>query len=494
VRRGQLTGADLDTLDLLDGGGDFRSGSAVTLRLGPDGHMYYASSGQGASTGGNDPIRRIRFSASTPPVADFATLPDPATGAAPLQVQFTDLSTAPGSSISARNWMFGDGGSATSASPQHIYTEPGRYTATLRITNAAGQQDSHSAPVTVTRRVSLDLQGLLRDARSLIAPALGVATELRFYQDDGVTPALVVGAGDNVLEIPAGGVVDEQIQLDLSGNALVISAGEPAGDAMQTIRRGYLLPAGSGPHALDVDAWLSDTAIAGTVHDTRGEPLAVDIGLRLNGTAHALPHGRDYLPGGPPATGIDHRVESDALGYFHMALRSADAGSVQLDAVADTGTATHANPQTDASLAAGSLLSAELVVGIWDGGRDCSDLSAIGTTPAVSFAADLQPIFNAACIGCHAPAATNSGGLDLTSAASFAALVDAFSGRAPGVKRVAIGDPSRSFLFEKINCNDPQRGTRMRPADPMPASQQALFRDWILQLEDPLRIFYSGFE
>lgn len=494
IRRGQLTGANLDGLQMLDDDGTFFNGSAVTLRFGPDGHLYYASSGQGPSTGGNDPLRRLRFNASTPPTAAFVTTPNPPTGLAPLNVQFTDQSSAPGSTITLRQWSFGDGGTASSSAPSYTYGVPGRYTARLSVTNAAGQQASAERTVVVNRRVNLQLGGTLRDARSLAAPPLGVATELRLYQADGLTPALHAG-GDNLVIVPAGGTVSAQLQVDLNGDGIVISAGEPAGDGVQPIRRGFVLPAGQGPHAITMDAWLSDTAVAGRVIDTRGTPLAVDVGLRRANTPYALPNGRDYLPGtGQAPTGVAHRVMSDALGWFHMPLRNDGAGSLRIDAVADTGTTTHANPRVDSSIAAGALLALDLQVGVWNGGRDCLSLAAIPNAPAVNYASQIQPIFDAACIGCHAPGATNSGGLDLTSANSLAALVDALSERAPGVLRVQRGDPLRSFLFEKINCLDPQSGTGMRPGDPMPAAQQALFRDWILRLSAPDLIFANGFE
>jgi len=494
IRRGQLTGANLDTLQTLDNDGAFFSASAVTMRFGPDGHLYYASSGQGASTGGNDPLRRLRFNATTPPTAAFATTPNPPTGLAPLSVQFSDQSSAPGSSIVQRSWSFGDGGSSTATSPSHVYGTPGRYTATLSVSNAAGQQASAERAVMVNRRVNLQISGTLRDARTLSAPPLATASELRLYQDDGVTPAPHAG-GSNVVTVPAGGVVSAQLQVDLSGNALVISAGEPAGDGVQPIRRGFMLPAGTGPHAITMDAWLSDTAVAGRVLDTRGAPLAVDVGLRRSGTPYALPNGRDYLPAsGQTATGVAHRVMSDALGWYHMPLRSDGSGSLRLDASGDTGTGTYANPKLDRSIALGALLGLDLTVGQWNGGRDCLSLSAIPNASQVNYATQIQPIFDAACIGCHAPGATNSGGLDLTSANSFNALVDALSDRAPGVQRVQRGEPLRSFLFEKINCIDPQSGAGMRPGDPMPAAQQALFRDWILRMSDPDRIFGNGFE
>ena len=51
-----------------------------------------------------------------------------------------------------------------------------------------------------------------------------------------------------------------------------------------------------------------------------------------------------------------------------------------------------------------------------------------------------------------------------------------------GLKLVDPGNPSRSYLFEKINSSAPQQGTRMRPSDAMSLADQALIRDWIIQL------------
>jgi len=298
-----------------------------------------------------------------------------------------------------------------------------------------------------------------------------------------------------VVQVAASGVVSAQVQVDLSGDAVVISAGEAAGDGVQAIRRGFVVPAGAGPHALVMDAWLSDTSIAGRVLDTRGQALAVDVGLRRANMPYALPHGRDYLPGsGQTATGVAHRVVSDALGWFHLPLRADGSGSLQIDAAADTGTGTYGNPRLNRSINLGESLPMEIVVGAWNGGRDCFNLSGVPSTATVNYAAQIQPIFDAACIGCHAPGATNSGGLDLTAANSQAALIEALSARAPGVHRVERGQPLRSFLFEKINCLDPQSGNGMRPGDPMPIAQQALFRDWILQLFSPDHVFANGFE
>jgi subtilisin family serine protease len=67
------------------------------------------------------------------PVANFSATP--LTGAAPLAVAFTDLSTNTPTSWS---WNFGDAGTSTSQSPSHTYAAAGTYTVTLTATNSAG--------------------------------------------------------------------------------------------------------------------------------------------------------------------------------------------------------------------------------------------------------------------------------------------------------------------------------------------------------------------
>jgi PKD repeat protein len=67
------------------------------------------------------------------PVADFTA--DPASGTAPLTVNFTDLSTG---SITDWAWDFGDSGTSTEQNPAHIYNTPGAYTVSLTVTGPGG--------------------------------------------------------------------------------------------------------------------------------------------------------------------------------------------------------------------------------------------------------------------------------------------------------------------------------------------------------------------
>jgi len=61
---------------------------------------------------------------------------------------FTDLSIAPGSSIIAWHWTFGDGGSSTIQNPKHKYTTASTFNVVLTVTNLSGCKDSIMIPVT----------------------------------------------------------------------------------------------------------------------------------------------------------------------------------------------------------------------------------------------------------------------------------------------------------------------------------------------------------
>ncbi len=88
------------------------------------------------STGGRlDAYRAVIATPSAPPVADFTG--SRTSGAAPLTVVFTDLST---NVPTAWNWTFGDGNSTNSTvqNPVHIYRTAGNFTVSLNASNSGG--------------------------------------------------------------------------------------------------------------------------------------------------------------------------------------------------------------------------------------------------------------------------------------------------------------------------------------------------------------------
>ncbi len=67
------------------------------------------------------------------PIIAFSA--DPTDGSAPLEVQFSDMSTGGPTSW---NWDFGDGTSDTSQNPSHTYSDAGTYTVRLTATTRTG--------------------------------------------------------------------------------------------------------------------------------------------------------------------------------------------------------------------------------------------------------------------------------------------------------------------------------------------------------------------
>jgi PKD repeat protein len=119
---------------------DFGDGTTATAQNPV--HVYttagkYSVSLTATNDGGSNTSTRkdyITVSGSVkPPVANFYARPT--SGKAPLSVKFTDASTG---NPTGWTWDFGDGSDATDRNPVHSYTNPGKYTVSLTVTNAGG--------------------------------------------------------------------------------------------------------------------------------------------------------------------------------------------------------------------------------------------------------------------------------------------------------------------------------------------------------------------
>lgn len=129
----------------------------------------------------------------------------------------------------------------------------------------------------------------------------------------------------------------------------------------------------------------------------------------------------------------------------------------------------------------------------------CDDLAALAVTPRVDYHTQIQPIWEIRCSNCHVNfGSAPSAELSLNAEDSWIELVDIPSVQVAGRTRVLPGQVAASYLFEKINCEQPAAGTRMpRGRIAIPLSEQALIRDWIQQgareFVPPL-LFADGFE
>ncbi|MBU1061924.1 MAG: PKD domain-containing protein, partial [Candidatus Omnitrophica bacterium] len=83
-----------------------------------------------------------------PPVASFTA--SPTSGEAPLTVNFDARgSYDPDGQIASYNWNFGDGATSQEQNPIHIYQRPGKYEATLKVTDFNNGQAMDSARIIV---------------------------------------------------------------------------------------------------------------------------------------------------------------------------------------------------------------------------------------------------------------------------------------------------------------------------------------------------------
>lgn len=107
-----------------------------------------------------------------------------------------------------------------------------------------------------------------------------------------------------------------------------------------------------------------------------------------------------------------------------------------------------------------------------------------GSTPIVSYNLDIQPIFDANCVSCHAAGPTgvvSGAGLDLTPGNSYFNLFNQPSQEFPGFLLVEPGSASTSWLYIKVS-QEPPVGLRMPPfSGPLPDSDIQLIRTWIKQ-------------
>jgi PKD repeat protein len=73
----------------------------------------------------------------------------PTSGVEPLTVQFTGIAEHPEGDEMTIAWDFGDGQGSTELSPEHTYTEPGSYTATLTATDGDGETGTATVDIEV---------------------------------------------------------------------------------------------------------------------------------------------------------------------------------------------------------------------------------------------------------------------------------------------------------------------------------------------------------
>jgi len=105
------------------------------------------------------------------------------------------------------------------------------------------------------------------------------------------------------------------------------------------------------------------------------------------------------------------------------------------------------------------------------------------TTPSVTFSTQIQAqILNPACTACHTDdGRTPAAGLNLKSGVAISSMVGVSSTAKPGAIRVIAGNPSGSYLVQKLEGAADIVGLRMPRNGPpyLTVEQVALIRQWI---------------
>jgi hypothetical protein len=114
-------------------------------------------------------------------------------------------------------------------------------------------------------------------------------------------------------------------------------------------------------------------------------------------------------------------------------------------------------------------------------GQTCAAGACTCGSASVSFAAAVQPIFTASCAqnGCHKGIAAQ-GGLDLSAGKAYADLVNVTAAQCSDQRKLVLpGQPSQSYLIDKMMNVDICSGTKMPKVGLLPPSQITTIADWI---------------
>lgn len=117
------------------------------------------------------------------------------------------------------------------------------------------------------------------------------------------------------------------------------------------------------------------------------------------------------------------------------------------------------------------------------GNEDAGTAEASAMTAApVTLSGDVQPVFTQRCAGagCHGGPAPAEG-MNLDAGSAYASTVGVPATQCSDRMRVAAGDPTKSYLVDKIDGNSLCLGTRMPKTGSLSADERQLIVDWIAQ-------------
>jgi len=178
----------------------WRSGNALAFVMTGTGERR-ASSHDGTTA----PVLHVTYTtgsqpANTPPTAAFTS------ACTALTCSFDGTSSSDNEGpIAAYQWTFGDGGSATGATPAHTYAAAGTYGVTLTVTDSAGATASTTHSVTVsnvTQTGTIGFRALARASANTTSASVTVPTAVR--EGDAMVLLASANVTTNTVTPPAG--------------------------------------------------------------------------------------------------------------------------------------------------------------------------------------------------------------------------------------------------------------------------------------------------
>ena len=177
----------------------WRSGNALAFVMTGTGERR-ASSHDGTTP----PVLHVSYTlgpvSNTPPAAAFTS------ACTALTCSFNGTTSSDNEGpITAYQWTFGDGGTATGATPAHTYGGPGTYSVTLTVTDGAGATDSTSHSVTVSdvpQTGTIGFRAIARTSANTTSASITVPTAVR--EGDAMLLFVSANVTTNTVTPPAG--------------------------------------------------------------------------------------------------------------------------------------------------------------------------------------------------------------------------------------------------------------------------------------------------
>jgi hypothetical protein len=286
--------------------------------------------------------------------------------------------------------------------------------------------------------------------------------------------------------VPLGHFSERILRIDNSGNL------ELKGDVTLSDPQ-FTVVAGGGPFSIPPDGHV-DVKLRYAPQDTGYDQAVADLGtgcppVGMVGTALPPPEGPQCVVDPPQLVFGNVKVNSSAQQMFEV--RNVGLIDFNVDVHwLDTGPFEIISGAGFANVPPGDTLRvavkfAPTVAGGYISrlhvGSSCDTLAVSGTGEppfTVSYAGQIQPIFNNRCTSCHA--LNGDGGLDLRTGVSYGNLVNVPS-QGYFILRVIPGDPDGSVLYGKVTGNS-RFGARMPPTGlALTALQRQQIRTWILE-------------